>query len=496
MAWRLKSLFRRVHGPRGRSVGILAAPLLLTIGADRAQADARPIALHQIRASPRQPESARFLVGGANVHSLGLLPSFTTARLSNGMRVILAPNPRTTHVHVTLTHALGAEDGPRRGAWHLFMRLAFNFVGTQAMPISEIDRAMNEDGVTVNWEQNEDSLALHVRGPSSHLGYAIWQASEPLASLFDGMSSAAYENARKSLAIELAARGDNADALAATVARLRPVGHAYHQASPATGEEIAALSLEQARTIHRACMVPNSAALVVAGNFESRHASELIEKYFGPIPSSGVDAPCRKPRDTKTSSTAAELLFETGARDALVELAWATPPFRHPDDLALDVAASAIRARLHALLIGNLKIAKQVFAWQASARAGSIFRVRAIVTESSTAAAVKRAIEAEMARIARDGFTRDEFDRARRARIANTTNLDDPELLARRLSFASIEDDGAAWVTKVPEAFATLEASAVETAVRTHLGPERRVGLAVERKPGAPVRARFVGEQK
>ena len=49
-------------------------------------------------------------------------------------------------------------------------------------------------------------------------------------------------------------------------------------------EDLTVASLDDARNFFNRWYVPNNAAVVIAGDFDSARARALVEQYFGPIP--------------------------------------------------------------------------------------------------------------------------------------------------------------------------------------------------------------------
>lgn len=424
-----------------------------------------------------------------------LVPQVTTTRLDNGLAVVLSPNPRAARVAVAVVHPLGTVDEPRRGVWNLFGALAWDHVGTRRMPVTDVRRARAEDGVGAWSGSGSDHQSTFVTAPSTHLARAIWQASEPMASLFDAVDETTYAWARTAMIKSLRQRSENETAYRAISAAIYPPGSAYHRTA-VIEEELGSLSLEDARRIHRACIVPNGATVIVTGNFEPARAEELVKKYFGPIPSSGVAQPCRAARPaSRPQVRAAELVFESSGR-AMVEIAWPTAASGERDDAALDVAAIAMRERLDDRLVDSLRLARSVFVRQASAASGSMFFVQAFPNEGRSASEVRRALEEELARIITYGFGSDEVTAARSRMLAETLDLEDPFTRASRLAFPAASRDGLMRFSHEPERYSSLDGDAVVAAIRRNLVAQTRVVAVVEKKAGAPFDGRAIAGGK
>ena len=106
-----------------------------------------------------------------------------------------------------------------------------------------------------------------------------------------------------------------------------------------------------------------------------------------------------------------------------LRLCWHAPPLFAPGDADLDIAAHVLgggkSSRLYRSLVFEKRIAQDSFAYQSSQRLGSLFHVGATAKPEHDLAVVQRAVEDELARLAHDGPSAAEVDRARNTHLAD-----------------------------------------------------------------------------
>src|SRR5262249_32605584 len=123
--------------------------------------------------------------------------------------------------------------------------------------------------------------------------------------------------------------------------------------------------------------VPRNASLVVAGDFDTARAKELVHQFYGKIPG-GNAPPHAGPRLGE---------LEGGKRPTLphrvqlprVSMVYHSPPGFAPGDADLDLAATLLgegkSSRLYRALVYERKIAQDVDVTQDSSLLGSLFEI-------------------------------------------------------------------------------------------------------------------------
>jgi zinc protease len=106
-----------------------------------------------------------------------------------------------------------------------------------------------------------------------------------------------------------------------------------------------------------------------------------------------------------------------------LRLAWHTPALFAPGDADLDLAAHVLgggkSSRLYRALVFERRLAQDVFAYQGSQMLGSLFHVGATAKPDHDLAEITTAVDAELQRLASDGPTDAELERARNTHLAD-----------------------------------------------------------------------------
>jgi zinc protease len=161
--------------------------------------------------------------------------------------------------------------------------------------------------------------------------------------------------------------------------------------------------------------LPNNATLIVVGDADRARVEAAAKKHFGPIPRGPapppvevVEPPQRQPR---------EQLADWPSQLSVVLGAYRIPSARHADLPALRVLNAILAmgrsSRLHQALVRRDKVALQAggFIWPRE-HPGLLF-VYAVGLPAHKVAPMKRALLAEIARLANGGVTTEELSKAR-----------------------------------------------------------------------------------
>ena len=166
---------------------------------------------------------------------------------------------------------------------------------------------------------------------------------------------------------------------------------------------------------------PNNATLVLAGDFETAAAKKLISDYFGGIPR-GQDPPAVTCDQPYGSGQIRRRWPDAKANLPGVLLAYRIPEYKHADFPALSLLATILgqgeSSRINKAVVRDLKLAQFSVSLlnPASPRRGpGVFLTLAVVNQGVVADSLEAALAAQVARIATEGVTAAELDKARNA---------------------------------------------------------------------------------
>ena len=343
---------------------------------------------------------------------------FEQYQLDNGLQVVLHRDPTLPQVVVNLWYGVGSKDEEpgRSGFAHLFEHLMF--MGTNRVPSGGFDQIMEASGGWNNAWTSEDATDYYEVGPSNLLPTLLWLEADRLDSLGRAMTQEKLDLQRDVVRNERRQSYEDepyGQAWLTLSAVMYPEGHPYHEPVIGSHEDLAAATVADVQRFFSTWYVPNNASLVVAGDFDPAQVRALIQQYFGGIPASPLPAREAPPQPDRPVVALTELT--DGVQLPQTLLAWNTAPSMAPGDAEMDLLASILTtgrtSRLYQRLIHDEGSAQEVSAMQMSQSLGSLFLILAKPAEGHTLEALEAAITAELARLATEGPTPAELDRAR-----------------------------------------------------------------------------------
>ena len=340
-------------------------------------------------------------------------------KLANGLEVILAQDRSLPIVAVNLWYHVGAanEEPGRTGFAHLFEHMMFT--GTKHIRRGLAEELLTAAGVTdSNASTSFDSTNYFDTVPSNQLELALWTHADRMGFLLDSLDQTALTNQQDVVRNERRQSTENRPYGVVDEAMFRalfPPGHPYRPAIIGSHVDIQAAKLADVRNFFKRYYRPNNATLVICGDFDTASAKRLVQKQFGAF-KRGDEVP---PPAVTTPQLASEQRMTVTDQIELerVDMAWLTQPKFKPGDAELSIAATILAggkaSRLYQKLVYELEIAQEVAAEQDSYALNSIFVVQTVARAGHTAAELKPLVDAEIARLAADGPTAAEVERAR-----------------------------------------------------------------------------------
>ena len=209
---------------------------------------------------------------------------FTEHKLKNGLKVIAIRDTTTPNVMVSMWYDVGSKHDPegRSGFAHLFEHILSR--KTVNMPYNEINRMVDNVGGTRNASTWYDRTNYYEIVPAEYLERMLWTHAERMARPV--VDQEVFETERNVVKEELRQR-----VLAPPYGRLYAFAFGENIYSilphrrPTIGsiEDLDSATLADARAFHEAYYGPDTATLIVAGNFEPAKLQSLVDQYFGAI---------------------------------------------------------------------------------------------------------------------------------------------------------------------------------------------------------------------
>jgi zinc protease len=420
---------------------------------------------------------------------------FESFKLANGLNVILSEDHTAPIVGVDVHYDVGSKDEKpgRTGFAHLFEHLMFQ--GSLHLPKGEADRLIENVGGSSNGATAQDQTVYWQQVPSNALEQALFIESDRMGWLLPTLDQAKLDNQREVVrnerrqSYEMQPYGTAYEVL---LANLWTPDFPYHWLPIGSHEDLAAATLDDVREFFRRWYGPNNASLAIAGDFDPKEARRLVEKWFGPIP-----APARPEHQEpapKPLTAEKRVTIEDAVELPRLYVAWQSPKAFADGDAALDMLSSILTdgksARLVKRLVIGERIAQGVSASQGSQRLASTFLVVATPKPGVPVERLLEEIDEEVARLASEGPTQGELDRAVTKALSGAIFSQEPVGgfggRAASLNHYYLETGDPGYFPKDVGRYPKLALADVRDAARKYLRKDARVVLTVMPRTDAP----------
>ena len=346
-----------------------------------------------------------------------------TARLDNGLEIIVIPDFRADVVTHMLWYRTGSADEPlgKSGIAHFFEHLMFR--GTENIPPGEFSKTVARLGGQDNAFTSYDYTAYFQRVHRDKLARMMEMEAERMQALIIEPKIVGVE--RDVILEERSMRVDgNPSSLLSEQMRARlHAGTAY--AVPVIGwrKEIEQLNTADARAFYERFYAPDNAVLVVAGAVTLDDVLPLAETHYGPL------TPSNRPRDPRRVATdltvadydRVEMLADSRVRQASWRRMYRLPQYSRDErklyaaaDVLAEIVGNGSTGRLYETLVVDKKLAVSAGAYSDTARLDNgEFVLYASLTPSSDFTDVATAMDAVLTDAKNRLPTQDEMARAK-----------------------------------------------------------------------------------
>lgn len=242
--------------------------------------------------------------------------------LANGLRVALKQIQTAPIISSWLWYGIGSrnEVQGKTGLSHWVEHMQFK--GTKNFSGQEMENTIARTGGYSNAFTSPDWTAYFQTLPSSALETSLrFEADRMINSLFDP------EEVETERTVILSEREGNENdpqfLLGELVQQAAYENHPYRNEVLGSKEDLIRLSREDLYYHYRNYYQPKNAMVCLAGYFDENQALDLIEKYFGSLPSSPITWSIPEEEEEITAAKNVELL---GPEDAnFIQIAWRSP---------------------------------------------------------------------------------------------------------------------------------------------------------------------------
>lgn len=340
--------------------------------------------------------------------------------LDNGLTVLLKRDSSLPFVTVVTAYRVGGANDPEgvKGVAHFFEHMMFN--GTSEFGKEFVDQTTYESAGSNNAYTTCDATVYWFHVSSDALDRILYiEATRMTRLVFD-----TFDTERKNVLEEL--NRDLGDPWGRLHYELTPrvfTVHPYRHPVIGWRRDLEAATREKMEAFYRDYYAPNNATLVIHGDFEPASALAAVKKHFGPIAKGKDAAVITVQEPPQTRQVRHEYQTEEAATRMII--AWKTVPMGSDDDLALDVLSTVLtggkNARLNVRLISTDELVPEggLDCTNESRRYIGLFYVSAEPYEGKTPEQVEEAVFDELAKIANEGITERELQKAKNIVLAN-----------------------------------------------------------------------------
>ena len=334
---------------------------------------------------------------------------FERYELSNGLDVILSEDHSVPYVWVNIWYDVGSKDeeAGRTGFAHLFEHLMFQ--GSAGMD-DDYFVPLQRIGAQINGTTSFDRTNYFEGVPAEYLPLALWMESDRMGWLLPALTEEKLQNQKDVVRNERRQRYENRPYGMVWVwlfENLYPEGHPYHVPTIGKHEDLEAATMADVQAFFQRWYAPNNASLSIVGDFDPAVAKALVEQSFGAIPR--VEDPVHAEVAEVRLAEEVVVRKEDDVPHAKVWIAWTSPKLYGPGDAELDILSSVLSSgkdsRLYAALVRDQQIAKDVEAYQYSARIQGQYIIEATAAEGHTTDELVAAIDKVLAKVKAEGPT-------------------------------------------------------------------------------------------
>ena len=359
--------------------------------------------------------------------------------LDNGLQVVVIPDRRAPVVTHMLWYKIGSadEDPGKSGIAHFFEHLMFK--GTTNYGPGVFSARIADVGGRENAFTSYDYTAYYQQVAPEVLPEMMAMEADRMTNLV--LTEEVIAPERDVIIEERNSRVENdpGSLLSEEVSATLYQNHPYRIPVIGWMHEIEELNREDAIDFYRRYYAPNNAVLVVAGDVDAATVRALAEDTYGKV-ARGPELPPRiRPTEPEQNTRRTVTMVDERVGVPSFTKRWVVPSYTTAGkgeaealDILAEVLGGGVRSRIYQELVVRQGIAASAMAYyQSTALDATMFMVLGSPRGVATLEDVERAIDAEIAKVAADGVTEDEVEKAKKRFV-------------RSMIFARDEQDGMA----------------------------------------------------
>ena len=334
--------------------------------------------------------------------------------LSNGLRVVLNADGAAPVVSVAVYYDVGSrnEREDRTGFAHLFEHMMFQ--GSANVPKAGHFQHIMKAGGTMNGTTSSERTNYYETMPADQLPLALWLESDRMRSL--AVTQENLDNQREAVKEEKRLRYDNQPygQIFDLINEMIYGNFANAHSTIGSMDHLDAASVEDVQEFFRIYYAPNNAVLVLSGSFDVAEAKNLVDGYFGDIPSQPLppSLDVSEPRDVVAKFREWE---DKLAPFPAFLIGWKIPERRSREFYALYLAGKILyegdSSRLYQKLVKGDEAVIQLFGFTDERRGPSSIFIGAIPKPDKDLSKIRETIMLEIDDLAVHGPKTEEMEK-------------------------------------------------------------------------------------
>ena len=340
--------------------------------------------------------------------------AFEEYDLDNGLHVVLHQDNSAPVVTTAVMYHVGAKDeNPERtGFAHFFEHLLFE--GTENIERGEWFKIVSSNGGVNNANTNDDRTYYYEVFPSNNLALGLWMESDRM--LQPVINQIGVDTQNEVVKEEKRQRVDNAPYgnFLAEVKKNMFDKHPYRWATIGSMDHLDASTLDEFIAFNKKFYIPNNAVLVVAGDFKTDEAKELVQKYFGTIPRK-ADIIRQTFTEEPITETRKAVYHDPNIQIPAIVTAYRTPSMKTRDAYILDMISSILSSgkssRLYKKIVDDKKMALQIGAFNFSQEDYGLYIIYGLPLGENSLDDLLKEIDVEVVKIQTELISEKEFQK-------------------------------------------------------------------------------------
>jgi zinc protease len=403
--------------------------------------------------------------------------------LENGLRVVLNRDNTVPVVAIAVYYDVGSrnEREGRTGFAHLFEHMMFQ--GSENVRKAEHFQYIMKAGGTMNGTTSSERTNYFETLPASELPLGLWLESDRMRSL--AVTQENLDNQREAVKEEKRLRYDNQPygQIFDLIAEMIYTNFANAHSTIGSMDDLDDATVEDVQEFFRVYYAPNNAVLTLSGAFEIETAKQLVQTYFGDIPSQSPPPGISVDEPKQVAANYKEWEDKLAPFPAFL-IGWKIPKRRSPEFNALYLAGKLLydgdSSRLYQRLVKGEESVIQLFGFTDERRGPSSIYVGAIPKPEKDLSKIRDTIMNEVRQIAAHGPTADEMQKLHNQLINDVVRLrQSSQSRAQNIAEYALYDGDPTLVNSELETLMAVTPEQIRSTVSEYLDSDNRSLLDV-----------------